>query len=130
MKGYFETYFHLVNNKNRAYRWYMYINCCLLQRVLFLYFFFLILDLKTQNIFLTSQNVIKLGDFGIARVLRDSADCALTTIGTPFYLSPEICQKKPYPWNKMLLKISFEKIQRKVLKLLKYFELEILFFSF
>ncbi|CAC5418372.1 NEK1_4_5 [Mytilus coruscus] len=53
-------------------------------------------DLKTQNIFLTSQNVVKIGDFGIARVLRDSADCAMTAIGTPFYLSPEICQKKPY----------------------------------
>lgn len=55
-------------------------------------------DLKSQNIFLTSKSVIKVGDFGIARILKDSTDLAVTTIGTPFYLSPEICQKKPYPW--------------------------------
>lgn len=41
--------------------------------------------------------MIKVGDFGIARILKDSTDLAVTTIGTPFYLSPEICQKKPYP---------------------------------
>lgn len=54
-------------------------------------------DLKSQNIFLTSKSMIKVGDFGIARILKDSTDLAVTTIGTPFYLSPEICQKKPYP---------------------------------
>lgn len=53
-------------------------------------------DLKSQNIFLTSKSMIKVGDFGIARILKDSTDLAVTTIGTPFYLSPEICQKKPY----------------------------------
>jgi len=53
-------------------------------------------DLKTQNIFLTSQGDIKIGDFGIARVLQHTYDCAKTAIGTPYYLSPEICQEKPY----------------------------------
>jgi NIMA (never in mitosis gene a)-related kinase len=33
-------------------------------------------DLKTQNIFLTSRNEIKIGDFGIARVLQHTYDCA------------------------------------------------------
>ncbi|KAL5004448.1 hypothetical protein ScPMuIL_017904 [Solemya velum] len=55
-------------------------------------------DLKTQNIFLTSEDAVKLGDFGIARNLRDSNDHAMTLIGTPFYLSPEICQRQPYPY--------------------------------
>ncbi|CAD8068512.1 unnamed protein product [Paramecium sonneborni] len=53
-------------------------------------------DLKTQNIFLTSKNDVKIGDFGIARVLQHTYDCAKTAIGTPYYLSPEICQEKPY----------------------------------
>ena len=54
-------------------------------------------DLKTQNIFLGKDDVIKLGDFGIARMLNSTLDHAQTTVGTPYYLSPEICQKKPYP---------------------------------
>lgn len=49
-------------------------------------------DLKTQNIFLTSKGEVKIGDFGIARVLQHTYDCANTAIGTPYYLSPEICQ--------------------------------------
>ena len=53
-------------------------------------------DLKTQNIFLTGKSDVKIGDFGIARVLQHTYDCAQTAIGTPYYLSPEICQEKPY----------------------------------
>ena len=37
-----------------------------------------------------------MGDFGIARALDSSADMARTCIGTPYYLSPEICEGKPY----------------------------------
>lgn len=53
-------------------------------------------DLKTQNIFMNQNGSIKIGDFGIARVLQHTYDCAMTAIGTPYYLSPEICQEKPY----------------------------------
>jgi len=53
-------------------------------------------DLKTQNIFLTKTKQVKLGDFGISRILQHTYDLAKTAIGTPYYLSPEICQETPY----------------------------------
>lgn len=53
-------------------------------------------DLKTQNIFLTSQSLIKIGDFGISKSLSHTLDLATTAIGTPHYLSPEICKRQPY----------------------------------
>uniref|UniRef100_A0A5F4WMQ2 non-specific serine/threonine protein kinase n=1 Tax=Callithrix jacchus TaxID=9483 RepID=A0A5F4WMQ2_CALJA len=54
-------------------------------------------DIKTQNIFLSKNGMVaKLGDFGIARVLNNSMELARTCVGTPYYLSPEICQKKSY----------------------------------
>lgn len=45
---------------------------------------------------MTKNNTIKLGDFGIARVLKSTMECAKTLVGTPYYLSPELCQEKPY----------------------------------
>ncbi|XP_036834234.1 serine/threonine-protein kinase Nek1 isoform X13 [Oncorhynchus mykiss] len=61
-------------------------------------------DIKSQNIFLTKDGTIQLGDFGIARVLNSNStilflstvELARTCIGTPYYLSPEICENKPY----------------------------------
>ncbi|KAL3312990.1 Serine/threonine-protein kinase Nek3 [Cichlidogyrus casuarinus] len=53
-------------------------------------------DIKSQNIFLTHDNRVKLGDFGIAKVLNNTRDLARTCIGTPYYLSPEICENRPY----------------------------------
>ncbi|XP_018098699.1 serine/threonine-protein kinase Nek1 isoform X2 [Xenopus laevis] len=53
-------------------------------------------DIKSQNIFLTKGGTIQLGDFGIARVLNSTVELARTCIGTPYYLSPEICENRPY----------------------------------
>ncbi|KRX01524.1 Protein kinase-like domain [Pseudocohnilembus persalinus] len=53
-------------------------------------------DLKTQNIFLNQKSEIKIGDFGIAKTLKNQDDMAQTAIGTPYYLSPEICEEKAY----------------------------------
>jgi len=56
-------------------------------------------DLKSQNLFLTSQDRLRIGDFGISKVLESTGAFARTTIGTPYYLSPEICMEKPYSYS-------------------------------
>lgn len=49
-------------------------------------------DIKSENIFLTSKdNLVKIGDFGISKSLDNTLANAQTRIGTPYYLSPEIC---------------------------------------
>ena len=53
-------------------------------------------DLKSGNIFLMKNGLVKLGDFGIAKKFQKTMDKAKTFIGTPYYLSPEIIEGKPY----------------------------------
>mmetsp|Transcript_62777 Transcript_62777/g.99174 ORF Transcript_62777/g.99174 Transcript_62777/m.99174 type:complete len:394 (-) Transcript_62777:323-1504(-) len=58
-------------------------------------------DIKAQNIFLSKRegdkmSCVKLADFGIAKILQSERSLARTQVGTPYYLSPEICQKQPY----------------------------------
>jgi len=42
------------------------------------------------------KEVVTLGDFGISRVLHGCTDFAITAVGTPCYLSPEVCKGVPY----------------------------------
>mmetsp|Transcript_20792 Transcript_20792/g.37877 ORF Transcript_20792/g.37877 Transcript_20792/m.37877 type:complete len:646 (+) Transcript_20792:165-2102(+) len=57
-------------------------------------------DLKTSNLFLMKKrSVVKLGDFGISRVLEGSIEAAITVVGTPYYMSPEVCENKPYTFK-------------------------------
>ena len=53
-------------------------------------------DIKSQNIFLSKDKKIKLGDFGIARIMDGTNDYAKTCVGTPYYLSPEVWENRPY----------------------------------
>lgn len=59
-------------------------------------------DLKPANIFVLGQAAdlgactIKLGDFGIAKMIDCTMGNANSTVGTPSYLSPEICKNNPY----------------------------------
>eukprot|EP01084_Bolivina_argentea_P110555 197372_1 len=57
-------------------------------------------DVKTSNIFIsTTDNRIKLGDFGVSRVLNTNMSMAETQIGTPYYISPEICKGQSYSFK-------------------------------
>ena len=57
---------------------------------------FLRRDLKTQNVFVAADGTLRLGDFGVSKVLSCTTALASTAVGTPYYLSPEICENKPY----------------------------------
>lgn len=46
-------------------------------------------DLKPGNIFLDANHNVKLGDFGLSRVMNTDSVFAYTHVGTPYYMSPE-----------------------------------------
>mmetsp|Transcript_65606 Transcript_65606/g.211670 ORF Transcript_65606/g.211670 Transcript_65606/m.211670 type:complete len:556 (+) Transcript_65606:62-1729(+) len=51
-------------------------------------------DMKSHNLFLNKHDKVRLGDFGISKVVESSAVVDETALGTPYYLSPEICTKR------------------------------------
>lgn len=53
-------------------------------------------DLKALNIMLDKNDNIKIGDLGVAKVLTTHLRAAHTGVGTPYYLSPEVAQRRPY----------------------------------
>ena len=52
-------------------------------------------DLKPDNVFLGDDNLVKLGDFGLSKLMQ-SHDFASTYVGTPYYMSPEILASERY----------------------------------
>jgi NIMA (never in mitosis gene a)-related kinase len=53
------------------------------------------LSLTCLIVFLDSDNNVKLGDFGLSKIIK-SHDFASTYVGTPYYMSPEICAAEKY----------------------------------
>ncbi|TGZ67570.1 hypothetical protein CRM22_004713 [Opisthorchis felineus] len=53
-------------------------------------------DMKPQNILLGQEGVVKLCDFGFARVMNLNAMVLTSIKGTPLYMAPELVQEQPY----------------------------------
>lgn len=47
-------------------------------------------DLKPANIFMSGDDVLKVGDFGLGRVFSEETVEAYSKVGTPLYMSPEV----------------------------------------
>ena len=56
-------------------------------------------DIKSPNVLLTSNGIVKLSDFGVSKSLSFTLEKAKTFTGTPYYLSPEIVQNLPYSYK-------------------------------
>jgi NIMA (never in mitosis gene a)-related kinase len=58
-------------------------------------------DIKSQNVFLTGDNEIRVGDFGLAKKIKKygktkSRNGTMTKVGTDCYMAPEIIEGLPY----------------------------------
>ena len=53
-------------------------------------------DIKPSNVFIDKNSNIKLGDFGLSRILTHESSFAYSHVGTPYYMSPEQIEETKY----------------------------------
>jgi serine/threonine protein kinase len=53
-------------------------------------------DIKSENVFVMRSDVIKLGDFGLASITTPEKSKTEGSVGTPFYMAPELLQGQRY----------------------------------
>ena len=60
-------------------------------------------DIKPDNIFMTKNKIIKIGDFGVSALVKEKKEVLkkirklkFTVVGTPEYMAPEILKQKKY----------------------------------
>ena len=56
-------------------------------------------DIKPANIFLAAGGCVKLGDLGLGRAFSSQTYEALSKVGTPLYMSPEVLDGRGYEWK-------------------------------
>ena len=77
-------------------------------------------DLKTQNLLIDRHHkILKISDFGISKVLSSKSK-AMSVVGTPCYISPEVCEHSPYnkgftfDLNILLWPYSYKNLQSRI----------------
>lgn len=56
-------------------------------------------DIKPANVFLVGSTNVKLGDFGLSKILVNDSMYAYTNVGTPYYMSPEQVNEEKYNYK-------------------------------
>jgi len=56
-------------------------------------------DIKPANIFLATHGRVKLGDLGLGRAFSSHTYEAMSKVGTPLYMSPEVLDGRGYEWK-------------------------------
>jgi serine/threonine protein kinase len=54
-------------------------------------------DIKSQNIFFTKDNILRIGDFGLAKkIKKNKRNSYMTIAGTDSYMAPEVVRGESY----------------------------------